>query len=81
MADATTPPANGRASYVLIRDLPETDRPRERLRDFGAESLSEAELLAIDGLYKTAEDMDRKLRGQAVQFWLEGDAIVAEALN
>jgi DNA repair protein RadC len=45
--DATTPPANGRASYVLIRDLPETDRPRERLRDFGAESLSEAELLAI----------------------------------
>lgn len=41
----------------------------------------EAELLAIDGLYKTAEDMDRKLRGQAVQFWLEGDAIMAEALN
>lgn len=41
----------------------------------------EAELLAIDGLYKTAEDMDRKLRGQAVQFWLEGDAIRAETLN
>ena len=41
----------------------------------------EAELLAIDGLYKTAEDMDRKLRGQAVQFWLDGDAIVAETLN
>lgn len=41
----------------------------------------EAELLAIDGLYKTAEDMDRKLRGQAVQFWREGDAIKAEALN
>ncbi|MDQ6434887.1 septum site-determining protein MinC [Mesorhizobium sp. LHD-90] len=41
----------------------------------------EAELLAIDGLYKTAEDMDARLRGQAVQFWLEGDAIVAEALN
>lgn len=41
----------------------------------------EAELLAIDGLYKTAEDMDRKLRGQAVQFWLEGDAIMAEPLN
>lgn len=33
--------------YVLIRDLPATDRPRERLRDFGAASLSEAELLAI----------------------------------
>jgi septum site-determining protein MinC len=41
----------------------------------------EAELLAIDGLYMTAEDMDRKLRGQAVQFWLEGDAIMAETLN
>jgi septum site-determining protein MinC len=41
----------------------------------------EAELLAIDGLYKTAEDMDRKLRGQAVQFWLEGDAIRAEPLG
>jgi septum site-determining protein MinC len=41
----------------------------------------EAELLAIDGLYKTAEDMDRKLRGQSVQFWLDGDAIKAETLN
>jgi septum site-determining protein MinC len=41
----------------------------------------EAELLAIDGLYKTADDMDRKLRGQAVQLWLEGDAIMAETLN
>ncbi|WP_274628410.1 septum site-determining protein MinC [Arvimicrobium flavum] len=41
----------------------------------------EAELLAIDGLYKTAEDMDRKLRGQAVQFWLEGDTIMAETLG
>ncbi|MGF7007625.1 septum site-determining protein MinC [Aminobacter sp. BE322] len=41
----------------------------------------EAELLAIDGLYMTAEHMDRKLRGQAVQFWLDGDAIMAELLN
>lgn len=39
--------ANGHASYTLIRDLPQGDRPRERLRDFGADSLSEAELLAI----------------------------------
>jgi len=39
--------ANGSAPYILIRDLPATDRPRERLRDFGAGSLSEAELLAI----------------------------------
>ena len=41
----------------------------------------EAELLAIDGLYKTAEDLEPQLRGQAVQLWLEGDAIVAKTLN
>jgi septum site-determining protein MinC len=40
----------------------------------------EAELLAIDGLYKTADDMEPHLRGQAVQLWLEGDAIMAEKL-
>lgn len=41
----------------------------------------EAELLAIDGLYKTAEDMEPNLRGKAVQLWLEGDAIMAETLG
>jgi septum site-determining protein MinC len=41
----------------------------------------EAELLAIDGLYKTADDLEPQLRGQAVQLWLEGDAIVAKTLN
>jgi septum site-determining protein MinC len=40
----------------------------------------EAELLAIDGLYKTAEDMDPALRGRPVQAWLEGDAIRMAAL-
>lgn len=40
----------------------------------------EAELLAIDGLYKTAEDMEPKLRGQAVQLWLDGNTIMAEKL-
>lgn len=30
-----------------IRELPASERPRERLRDYGAESLSNAELLAI----------------------------------
>lgn len=35
----------------------------------------EAELIAIDGFYKTAEDMEPDLRGQAVQIWLEGEAI------
>ncbi|MEO3387805.1 septum site-determining protein MinC [Mesorhizobium sp. CAU 1741] len=35
----------------------------------------EAELIAIDGFYKTAEDMEQDLNGQAVQVWLEGEAI------
>ncbi|MBP2448419.1 septum site-determining protein MinC [Rhizobium leguminosarum] len=40
----------------------------------------EAELVAIDGVYKMAEDMAANLRGQAVQLWLEDDAIMAEKL-
>lgn len=37
-----------RAAYrVMIRDMPAIDRPRERLRDAGAEALSSAELIAI----------------------------------
>lgn len=40
----------------------------------------EAELLAIDGVYKMAEDMAPDLRGQSVQLWLEGDTIMAETL-
>lgn len=40
----------------------------------------EAELIAIDGFYQTAEDMDPRLRGKAVQIWLEGETIRAEAL-
>jgi septum site-determining protein MinC len=41
----------------------------------------EAELIAIDGFYKTAEDMEPGLRGRAVQIWLEGDKIVAGTLG
>ena len=41
----------------------------------------EAELLAIDGLYQTAEDMDAKFRGRAVQVRLNGDAITMESLG
>jgi septum site-determining protein MinC len=40
----------------------------------------EAELLAIDGIYKMAEDLDPALLGKAVQLWLEGDTIMAETL-
>lgn len=35
------------STYTLIRDLPATERPRERLRDAGPQALSNAELLAI----------------------------------
>jgi septum site-determining protein MinC len=41
----------------------------------------EAELIAIDGFYKTAEDMEPVLRGKAVQIWLEGESIRAGTLG
>jgi septum site-determining protein MinC len=40
----------------------------------------EAELIAIDGIYKMAEDMDSSLRGHAVQLSLEGETIMADIL-
>ncbi|KQT88199.1 septum site-determining protein MinC [Aurantimonas sp. Leaf443] len=40
----------------------------------------EAELVAIDGLYKMVDDMDPKFRSQPVQIWLDGDTIKAELL-
>ncbi|MGE6742656.1 septum site-determining protein MinC [Allorhizobium pseudoryzae] len=41
----------------------------------------EAELIAIDGIYKMAEDLPPELLGKPVQLWLEGDAVMAEKLN
>ena len=41
----------------------------------------EAELVAIDGVYRTADDMDAALRGRPVHAWLEGDAIVMTVLE
>lgn len=41
----------------------------------------EAELIAIDGFYKTADDMEPELRGKAVQIWLEGETIKAAILG
>jgi septum site-determining protein MinC len=35
----------------------------------------EAELIAIDGFYQTAEDMEPDLRGKAVQVWLESEKL------
>lgn len=40
----------------------------------------EAELIAIDGLYKTAEDIEPHLVGKPIQAWLEGDALIAAPL-
>lgn len=40
-----------------------------------------AELLAIDGVYKTADEMDASLRGKAIQAWTEGDTLVIAGLD
>jgi septum site-determining protein MinC len=44
-------------------------------------SRNEAELLAIDGYYQTAESMDAKLRGRPAQVWLEGAALTIATLD
>ena len=41
----------------------------------------EAELVSIDGFYKTADDMDPAMRGRAVEIRLVGDAIVISPLG
>ena len=41
----------------------------------------EAELLAIDGFYATAEEIDDALRSRPAQAWLEGDVMKITALN
>jgi septum site-determining protein MinC len=41
----------------------------------------EAELLAIDGFYQTADDIDAALRGKPAQAWLQGKTMRITALN
>ena len=41
----------------------------------------EAELLAIDGFYQTAEDIDASLRNRPAQAWLSGDIMKISPLN
>jgi septum site-determining protein MinC len=41
----------------------------------------EAELLAIDGYYRTAEQIDDTLRNRPAQAWLEGDVMKITPLN
>jgi septum site-determining protein MinC len=41
----------------------------------------EAELLAIDGFYRTAEDLDASLQGRIVQAWLNGEVLMVAAMT
>ena len=41
----------------------------------------EAELLAIDGYYQTAEEIDEALRNRPAQAWLQGDTMKITPLN
>ena len=41
----------------------------------------EAELLAIDGYYQTAEQIDDTLRNRPAQAWLDGETMKITALN
>ncbi len=65
----------GRAIAGLLGPGPGGVRPRIFCRRL------EAELLAIDGVYKTADEMDPALQGRAVQVWLSGDQIAIAALD
>jgi len=44
-------------------------------------SRMDAEMVAIDGIYTTADDIAPVLRGRPVQAWLEDDAVVLSALD
>jgi septum site-determining protein MinC len=41
----------------------------------------EAELIAIDGYYLTADDVDPQLRNHAAQAWLDGKTMTVAALD
>lgn len=41
----------------------------------------EAELLSIDGIYTTADELAPDLQGQSVHLWLDGDEIKAQRLS
>lgn len=65
----------GRAIAGLLGIGPNGSRPRIFCRRL------EAELLAIDGVYKTADEIGPKLQGRAVQAWLDGDELKVAALD
>ncbi len=65
----------GRAIAGLLGPGPGGARPRIFCRRL------EAELLAIDGVYKTADELDPALQGRPVQAWLDGDELRVAALD
>lgn len=65
----------GRAIAGLLGSGPGGVRPRIFCRRL------EAELLAIDGVYMTADEMDPALQGRAVQVWLDDDRIAMAAFD
>ena len=65
----------GRAIAGLLGPGPGGARPRIFCRRL------EAELLAIDGVYKTADELDPALQGRPIQAWLEGDELKVAALD
>ena len=65
----------GRAIAGLLGPAADGTRPRIFCRRL------EAELLAIDGIYKTADEMDPALQGRAVQAWLDGGTLAMAALD
>ncbi len=65
----------GRAIAGLLGPGPGGLRPRIFCRRL------QAELLAIDGVYKTADELDPKLQGQATQAWLDGEELLVAALD
>ena len=44
-------------------------------------SKNEAELVSIDGYYRTAEEMDANLRSRPAQCWLENRVLAIAALD
>ena len=42
---------------------------------------NEAELVSVDGYYRTAEQIDSNLRGRPTQCWLEGRVLTIAALD
>ena len=65
----------GRAIAGLLGAGPGGVRPRIFCRRL------QAELLAIDGMYKTADEIDSKLQGQAVQAWLQDEELMVAVLD